>query len=227
MADTTVQESTILRWIEQLSLDQEVIREKVDRRRKELLKTLSVDQVADALAGHFISNALFKSAASGAATSLPFKFPFIGTVGTIATMVGADLSFILKTQMDLCSAIASAYETSLSEEEIQKRAFILIGLSDFEAMKKSAFKTGVKLSLKKVVEKIAVITAQKGGAYLMCELGSRIAGRISQRSLVSSFLLKPLAYIGVPLGGYLDYRSTKKVAERAKEYFRKEVQSDT
>lgn len=200
-----------LEVLEGLQRDEDLLKKKVeDRRQKLIAQGVSKDQIAKKLSRHLVEGAVFRSTTSGVASALPVTLPVIGAIPTFAIVVSANTLYTFKNELELCYLIAYANGTELSSEALQHRAFWLVGLSNFDEVKKQARALGVKVTLKKLVEKLAVTSASRGLAhFLHCGIGASVAINAGTFGFLA----------GAPISGFYGYRSTTKVAQRAIEYF--------
>lgn len=200
-----------LEILEGLLRDEDVLREKVhEKRRKFLAEGISEDQVAKRLTKSYVEGAVLRSTTSGVASALPVTLPVIGAIPTFLAVVTANTLYTFKNELELCYLVAYSNNAQLEGEALQHRVFWLVGLSNVDEIKKQARSLGVKVTLKKLVEKLAVTSLSRGFAhFLHCGIGAGMGLGAG-----------PVGFLaGAPLSGFFGYRSTRGVAKRAVEYF--------
>ena len=74
------------------------------------------------VSSRLIKRSALKAGAFGGITATPAALPGIGTLGTVIIGTTADLSYLIRTQIELCYAISAAYGTHFDEEELKKLA---------------------------------------------------------------------------------------------------------
>lgn len=200
-----------LEVLEGMLKDEDILRQKVATKRdKYLSEGVAPDQVAKRLTKSYVEGAVLRSTTSGVASSLPVTLPLVGAIPTFAVVVSANTLYTFKNELELCYLVAYSNNTELEGEALQHRAFWLVGLSNLEDIKKQAKSLGVKITLKKLVEKLAVSSVSRGLAhFLHCGIG------VSLGMGGGSFGF----FVGAPISGLYGYRSTRGVAQRAVEFF--------
>lgn len=204
-----------LEILEGLQKDEELLRKKVeDKRAKLSAEGVSENELPKRLTKSYVEGGVVRSTTSGVVSSLPVNLPLIGAIPTFLVAVSANTLYTFKNELELSYLIAFSNNTELDSEALKHRVFWLVGLSNYDEIKTQAKSLGVKVTLKKLVEKLAVVSMSRGLAHVFhCGLGRGMGVSMQGFGKSVSF------FAGAPISGFYGYRSTKKVAERAVEYF--------
>lgn len=202
-----------LRILDQISKDEEEIRARIVQKRR----VLGIPETqSKPLIKRCVDSAVIRSAGAGVASALPITLPVIGAIPTFLGVVTANTLYTYKNEIELCYSIAFATNTPLRGEELKHRVFWIVGLSNIDEVKRQAREIGVKITLKTLVQKLAVASASRGLAHFIhCGIGEAI-GLSAMTNIPKTLGF----FIGAPIGGYFGYRSTRGVAERAVEFFK-------
>ncbi|MBI4403777.1 MAG: hypothetical protein HY537_06435 [Deltaproteobacteria bacterium] len=202
----------LIKIVDHMKAAEGVLRDRVEKKRKGLLeKGISEADVSKQLVRGYVHAALIRSTGAGVVTALPWNLPIVGAIPTFLLAVGAHSLYVFKNELELCYLVAFSSGSTLNGEALKHRAFWLVGLSDYQEVKKRAKKLGVRIALKKLVEKLAVSSASRGlGHFFICGFAESMGITLDKR--IGFF-------VGAPIGGFYGYRSTLGVAERATEYF--------
>ena len=156
-----------------------------------------------------IKRSALKAGAIGSLTAAPAALPFIGTVGTAIAGTTADLAYLVKTQVELCYAIAAAYEASIDEEELRAVTLALIGFSGSGELLKSIGAS----TLKSIVDATAAKYLKKSIADATTDLAQKFGPRLLGRAY------KLIPFVGIPLSASMNIASTMMVGHQARKYF--------
>nr|MBF0220761.1 hypothetical protein [Desulfobulbaceae bacterium] len=169
---------------------------------------ISKEQISAKLSQSLINRSAFKTGAFGGLTSAPGTIPGIGTLGTIAVSLTADVVHKLRVQIELCYAIATVYDIEMGEAELQATALALIGISVKET-------TTSRLGAQATRE---MVDAARG--YLatgMAKGATRVVDKLTVRT--GSRALRIIPFLGIPLGAYLNSADARRVGRQAQKYF--------
>lgn len=207
--------SQFLKILDEISKDEESLRKKVEKKRQDLLSDgISEKQLSSELTKRYVQGALFRSSGAGIASALPLTLPIVGAIPTFILAVSANTLYTFKNEVELCYLIAFSNNTDVESEKLKHVAFWLVGLSNFDEIQKQAKSIGVRVTFKKLVEKLAVASASRGLAhYFHCGIGESLGLGIGGARKIVSF------FVGAPISGFYGYHSTKGVSKRAVEYF--------
>ena len=190
----------------------EELRERVQRRTG-----LHGRPLADAVARQLVDEHAFRSAAIGAGAALPWSLPLIGPLGTIALMVLGGALLQLANEVELCYAVAAAYRTRLGSERLRMVAFWLVRLNNYDDLRGRALTMGVRLTVRKLVEKLLTIGLTR--AFAATAMPMMMQGMSMQMVAQAPWYVRAVPYLGVPVLAVLSWRSTSAVGERAIAYF--------
>ncbi|MBI3295542.1 MAG: hypothetical protein HYZ71_12525 [Deltaproteobacteria bacterium] len=152
-----------LEVLEGLQKDEDLLKEKVEKKRARFLADgVSENEIAKRLTKSYIEGAVLRSTTSGAASALPISIPIVGTIPSFLIVVSANTLYTFKNELELCYLIAYSNNTALDSDALKHRAFWLVGLSNYDEIKKRAKALGVKITLKKLVEKLAMLSVSRG-----------------------------------------------------------------
>ncbi len=202
----------------------------------EALKDLVSSSFQDFLAAHpdipvaaarslfakeLIKSATRKAAILSAVVSFPYRLPVVGVVGPLILAVGLQVTFTIRTQFELVYSLAALYGYPGSAEELKAIAFVLVGLSDYDAVKKYAAIVGVKITIKQFVQKISGFVLVELLSYSVEGTMGPMMGRIVGQQLVANppWYFVPLKYAGMGVSGFFGYQSTKGAGKRALCFF--------
>lgn len=214
----------LFRVIDGVREDEGTITARVEARRAELEAEtgLTGRPLADRLARELVERHAVRSAAIGAGAALPWTMPIIGRLGSMAVTVLGGALWQLANEVELTYAIAAAYRTRLGSERLRVVCFWLVRLSNYDELRERALTMGVRLTVRKLVEKLVVVGLTRAFAatampMMMGHMGAQAA--TSQ----AAWYTRAVPYVGVPVLAYLGWRSTQGVGERAIAYFSDEA----
>jgi hypothetical protein len=212
----------LLRLIDRIRADEARIAEKVAMRRRLLHEEtgLSGRALTDTLVTELVQDAKLRSATIGAGFALPWTLPLVGVWGSLfLTVLGAAL-WQTANEVELVYEIGHAYGTRLEPERLRLTAFWLVQLTNYDDLRERALSTGVRLTVRKLVQKlIAVGLTRAYGATAHSLAMARMMGRKPGEP----WYIRATEYIGVPILFYFGWKSTGGVGRRAIAYFREEV----
>lgn len=151
----------------------------------------------------------FKAGAMGSATSIPATIPVLGTIGTAVFGISADISYLIRTQVELCYAIAFAYQAKIDSEELKAVVLALIGFSSTREIVREIAATTVKNSINGAARKHMVIGLEKASL----DIGEKISTRIIRKSY------KLLPFISMPVSAAINIAAVMMVGNQARKYF--------
>jgi hypothetical protein len=209
----------LLRVIEGVREDEGKIVARVEERRAALAEQTGLRgrELADALARQLVDEHALRSAAIGAGAALPWSFPLLGPVGTTLFTVLGGAMLQLANEVELCYAIGATYRTRLSSERLRLVAFWLVRLTNFDELRAKALTMGVRLTTRKLVEKLIAIGLTR--AFAATAMPAMMQGMGIAATQTAPWYVRAVPYLGVPALGYLGWRSTQGVGERAIAYF--------
>ncbi len=174
--------------------------------------------LADRLAREVIDQAALTSMLISAGAALPLALPLLGP--WVSTAVTVLTGAVLQTanELTLCYALAATYRVHLPAERMRMAAFWLVKLTNYEDVRERALTMGVRLTVRKLVEKLIVVALARAVATT--------AGNVMQGMMVRSTTTAPApwyvratGFAAVPVLAWLSWRSTQGVGTRAREYF--------
>jgi len=161
------------------------------------------------VSSRLIRQAALKTGGMGGLTSVPATLPVIGAVGTVLLGSAVDLYYLLRIQMELCCAIAIAYDATMDEDELKAVTLALLGFSgSTEAVKAVAAGT-----FRRAIDEAAEGYLKNG----LARGGSEVAERLVPRLLKNTYKIIP--FLGIPLGASINIVSTLTVGKQARKYF--------
>lgn len=194
---------------------------RVEERRVALAESTGLQgrALADALARELVDEAALRTALIGAGAALPLTLPLLGTLGSLAVTVFGGALWQTAVEVELCYAVSAAYRTRLPADRVRTVAFWLVRLANYDDLRSRALTMGVRLTVRKLVEKLAAIGLAKAVA---ATAGGMMMGGMMGRAAANApapWYVRATSYIGVPVLAVLGWRSTQGVGERAIAYF--------
>ena len=187
-------------------IQKDVAHRKADLQRE--FVGMTEQQIAGKLCDILVRRSTIKSGTFGGLTSAPGTIPGIGTLGTIAVSMTADIVHKLRVQIELCFGIATAYGIEMEETELQAAALAIIGISVSET-------TLGRLGGQATRE--MVDSARSYLATGMAKGATKVVDKLTVHS--GSRALRIIPFIGVPIGAYLNSEDVRRVGKEAKKYF--------
>jgi hypothetical protein len=211
--------------IDAVRADHGRIREKVALRRRLLGEQtgLAGRALTEALAEELVEDATLRAAAIGAGFALPWALPVIGLWGTtLFTVVGAAF-WQLVNEVELVYELAEVYGSRLEPERLRMTSFWLVQLTNYDDLRGRAMTTGVRLTVRKLVQKLVAVGLMRAyGATAHSLMLARMMGRAPTQP----WYARATEYIGVPVLFYFGWKGTAGVGRRALDYFREEAGFD-
>jgi uncharacterized protein (DUF697 family) len=161
------------------------------------------------VSSRLIKRSALRAGAVGSITATPAALPVIGTLGTAIIGTTADLSYLIRTQIELCYAISVVYDTHIDEEELKAITLSLLGFSGTGRMVKEIANS----TLRNIVDAIAARYIKKG----VTGAAAKVAAKITPRLVGRAYKLIP--FIGIPLSASINIASTMMVGNQARKYF--------
>ena len=161
------------------------------------------------VSSRLIKRSALKAGAFGGITATPAALPGIGTLGTVIIGTTVDLSYLIRTQIELCYAISAAYGTHLDEEELRAVTLSLLGFSGAGQMVKEIAAS----TLRDIVDEAAARYINRGLTHTAAEVAAKVTPRLIGRAY------KLLPFIGIPLSASINIASTMMVGNQARKYF--------
>lgn len=147
-----------------------------------------------------------RSALSGGATALPALLPGMGTLATVAGGALVDMALMLKFEVEMVLALSWLHGFDIRTERERQIAFLLAGVSTFEAREGRPF-----------VVDLADAEAQAVWNYAPREMGKAVVSVFAKLALagVGRGVFKALPLVGVGVGAGMNKVLTARVGERA------------
>lgn len=161
------------------------------------------------VSSRLIKRSAIKAGGIGGLVAAPATLPLIGTLGTLILSLTADITYLLRTQIELCYGISVAYEVMMDEEELKAVTLALLGFSGgAEAVK------GITAgALRNLVDTMAEKYLRKG----ITESAIDVADKVGPRFLGRAYKLLP--FVGIPISASINMASTMMVGNQARKYF--------
>jgi hypothetical protein len=200
----------LLGAVERLIADDEVVRELADacdaRARARRPQAAEDPQARRELASREIVRTFSNRAAlAGALSGVPALFPGPGALAAGLTGTLGEVAFLLKTEVEMCLALAHVHGFDLKDRRERQLAFLLAAVGTQEAAGRSGLQDLIK------AEEVAI-----------WNYGPRVAGRLIVEGFATlalgSFwrgLVKVVPFLGVAVGSALNKFLTTRVGERA------------
>jgi len=165
--------------------------------------------ISYAVSSKLIGRAAIKTGSFGGLVSIPATIPGVGLIGTLLAGITADLVYLIRTQIELCYAIAIAYDVEMDEEELKAVSLALLGFSgSAEAAKGIAVR-----SLRGIVDEMTVAYLRKGIPGSALDVSAEILPRIAGKAY------RFIPFLGIPISASLNIASTMMVGNQARKYF--------
>lgn len=179
--------------------------------KREIEVTVEVDddKLAYLISNRLIKKSMIKSGVWGGMSAVPAAFPGIGSLIVTVAELGVDFYLLLKTQIELCYGIAIAYQSEMTDEELQAVTMALLGFSNDDEKIDRASSLMIKTSVDRVATKYLRVGLHKAALTLSSRLGLKVGSRAA----------RVIPVLGVPLSASLNIASTRKVGARARKYF--------
>ena len=213
----------LLRLIDAIRADEARIAEKVAFRRQRLAEETGLEgrALTDELAKELIEDAKVRSALIGAGFALPWTLPLAGMIGSLAlTVLGAAL-WQTANEVELVYELGYVYGTKHDPGRLRMVAFWLVQLTNYDDLRARAMTTGVRLTVRKLVEKLLAVGLTRAFAATTHSLMmARMMGGVAP---TQPWYVRATEYLGVPVLFYFGWKSTGGVGRRALAYFREEA----
>jgi len=167
------------------------------------------DEVLDEVYAKLIKWSISKGIASASITSVPMTLPVIGNIATAVLGTAVDMSILIRTQIELCYAIASAYHVSMTEMELKTTILALLGYYDNDDIAIDIVST----SFNQIIEGIATKFIARG----LKEASIEVAERLSLR--VMGKMVRWLPLISIPINASMNTNAIKAIGIKAKLFF--------
>jgi len=165
--------------------------------------------ISHCVSSKLIKKYAIKAGAVGSITSIPATLPIIGTIWTAVFGISADIVYLIRTQIELCYAIAFAYKVKIDPEELKAIVLALIGFSSSSELVREMTTTTLRNSVNEAVKKHLLIGLKKASL----EIGEKISTRIMRKS----YKLIPL--VSIPVSASINIASVMMVGGQARRYF--------
>lgn len=165
--------------------------------------------ISYAVSSKLISRAAIKTGSFGGLVSVPATIPGVGLIGTLLAGITADLVYLIRTQIELCYAIAIAYDVEMDEEELKAVSLALLGFSgSAEAAKGIAVR-----SLRGIVDEMTAAYLRKGIPGSALDVSAELLPRVAGKAY------RFIPFLGIPISASLNIASTMMVGNQARKYF--------
>ena len=213
-----VDELPLFRVIDGVRADEGRIVARVEVLRAQLAEKTGLQgrALAHAFARELVDEAAFKSASIGAVAALPWSLPVVGTVGSILITVLGSALWQLANEVEMTYAVAMAYRSQIPPDELRLVSFWLVRLTNYDDLRSRALTLGVRLTLRKLIEKLVAIGLTR--AFAATAPSMMMAGMMRGAEVAPSYV-QAVSFLGVPVLALLSWRSAQATGERAIEYF--------
>jgi len=162
-----------------------------------------------AVSSKLISRAAIKTGSFGGLVSVPATIPGVGLIGTLLAGITADLVYLIRTQIELCYAIAIAYDVEMDEEELKAVSLALLGFSgSAEAVKGIAVR-----SLRGIVDEMTLSYLRRGIPDSALDVSAKLLPRVAGKAY------RFIPFLGIPISASLNIASTMMIGNQARKYF--------
>ena len=218
------QDFPLLDLIDKVRESEEEIARRVEDRRVTLARStgLTGRPLSDRLARELVEEAAEKSGLIGAAAALPFSLPLLGPILTTLLVVPAGAVWATINEVELCYSLAAAYQIQVPKDKLRLVSFWLVRLSTYDELHSKALQLGVRLTVRKLIEKLIAIGLTRAFAVTASGMMAGMMGRS-----VTPWYARATAFLGVPVIAILSWQSAQSVGERAIAYFTEELDQKT
>nr|WCC90927.1 magnetosome protein Mad31 [Desulfobacteraceae bacterium] len=170
----------------------------------------SEDEITDQVCQKLIIWSSSKGVASAGITTAPVSLPIIGSIGTATLGTALDLTFLIRTQIELCYAIAAVYRVSMTEIQLKASILAILGYSNNDEIAMDITKT----SINQLIHSTATRFLSRGIKESSLEVVERLATRMLGR------MVRWLPLISIPINASMNVNAIKSTGLRAKNYFK-------
>ncbi|KPA14281.1 magnetosomen protein-like [Candidatus Magnetomorum sp. HK-1] len=154
-----------------------------------------------------------KVATSAGVTTAPVSLPVIGAIGSASLGATVDLIFLIRTQIELCYAIAAVYHIKMSDLQLKAVILALLGYVDNDDIAKDITKT----SLNQLINSMATHFITRGLRESSIEVVERLATRLFGR------MVRWIPLISIPINVSMNVNAIKSIGARAQQYFEENI----
>lgn len=198
----------LLSAVERLVADDATLRGLVasaEARMRERHPEASKAELREAVVKELTRSASNRAALAGGAAGLPSLLPGLGSLAAGVAGTFAELTYLLKTETELCLCLSHAYGFDISEPRERQLAFLLAAVGTYDASGGNFF-----------------VDLARAEGTAVWNYGPRVASRTLLKVLtaVAGFyvwrgFLKMIPAVGIALGGGLNKVLTQRVGVRA------------
>jgi len=202
----------LLDLLNQSGLDRDSLQEEIDFLLWEFEfenPEASPDEIRENVCHKLIVWSSSKVATSAGVTNAPVTIPVIGAIGSASLGATMDLIFLVRTQIELCYAIASVYNIQMSELQLKAVILALLGYVDNSDVAKDITKT----SLNQLINSMATHFITRGLKESSIEVVERLATRLFGR------MVRWIPLVSIPINVSMNVSAIKSIGVRAQQYF--------
>ena len=152
-----------------------------------------------------------KTATSATVTTAPTTLPILGSIGTATVGTTVDLIFLVRTQIELCYAIAAVYHVNMTDLELKATILALLGYSDNIDLAKDITKT----TIHQLINGMATTFIARGLKESSIEIIERLTIRFFGR------MVRWIPFISIPIVISMNVKAIRSIGANAQRFFEK------